>query len=102
MDRAHGHGHGITGETWLVNFACDSDFHINHRVLLHAAYLRPGTDGFTSPPKEGMLWILRPGSNPRSRVPEASTLTTRPPKPLHMVLIDPSFLKGQNIKIQIL
>ena len=41
------------------------------------------------PPKEGMLWIffarkirrLRPGSNPRSWVPEASMLTTRPPKP---------------------
>jgi hypothetical protein len=37
----------------------------------HAANLRHGTDGFTSPPKEGMLWIfspwkirrLRPGSN---------------------------------------
>jgi hypothetical protein len=44
--------------------------------LLHAA-------------KEGMLWIffarkiqrLWPGSNPRSWVPEASILTTRPPKP---------------------
>ena len=42
------------------------------------------------PPKEGMLWIffarkirrLWPGSNPRSWVPEASMLTTRPPKPL--------------------
>jgi len=45
---------------------------------------------FTSPPKEGMLriffvwkiWRLRPGLNPRSWVPEASKLTTRPPKPL--------------------
>jgi hypothetical protein len=25
---------------------------------LHAANLRHGTDGFTSPPKEGMLWIF--------------------------------------------
>jgi hypothetical protein len=49
---------GITGEKWPVNLACDSDFHVNHRVFLHAANLRHGTDGFTSPPKEGMLWIL--------------------------------------------
>ena len=42
------------------------------RDLLHAANLRHGTDGFTSPPKEGMLRIfsplkirwLRPGLNP--------------------------------------
>ena len=26
--------------------------------------------------------LLRPGSNPRTRVPEARMLTTRPPKPL--------------------
>jgi hypothetical protein len=36
----------------------DSNFHINRRVLLHAANLQHGTDGFTSPPKEGMLWIF--------------------------------------------
>jgi hypothetical protein len=49
-----------------------------------------GTDYFTSPPKEGMLWIfpagkirrIRSGANPRSWVPEASMLITRPPKPL--------------------
>jgi len=28
--------------------------------LLHAANLRHGTDGFTSPPKEGVLWIFSP------------------------------------------
>ena len=46
------------------------------------------------PRKEGMLWIffarkirrLRPGSNPRSWVPEASMLTTRPPQPLSTAL----------------
>jgi hypothetical protein len=37
-----------------------SNFHINHRVLLHAANLRHGTDGFTYHPKEGMLWFLSP------------------------------------------
>jgi hypothetical protein len=51
---------GITGEKWPAGLACDSDFHVNHRVLLHAANLRHGTDGFTSPPKEGMLWIFSP------------------------------------------
>jgi hypothetical protein len=30
------------GEKWPVNLACDSDFHVNHRVLLHAANLRHG------------------------------------------------------------
>jgi hypothetical protein len=54
----------------------------NSRDLLHAANLRHGTDGFTSPPKEGMLRIfsllkirrLRPGLNTRTWVPKASTL----------------------------
>jgi hypothetical protein len=48
------------GEKWPVNLACDSDFHVNCRVLLHAATLRHETDGFTYPPKEGMLWIFSP------------------------------------------
>ena len=46
------------------------------RDLLHAANLRHGTDGFTSPPKEGVLRIfsplkirrLRAGLNPRTWV----------------------------------
>jgi len=54
----------------------------NFRDLLHAADLWHETDGFTSPPKEGMLRIfsplkirrLRPGLNPRTGVPKASTL----------------------------
>jgi len=54
----------------------------NSRDLLHAANLRHGTDGFTSPPKEDVLRIflplkirrLRPGLNPRTWVPKASTL----------------------------
>jgi hypothetical protein len=44
----------IMGEKWLVNFACGSDFHVNHAKLRHE------TDGFTSPPKEGKLWIFSP------------------------------------------
>jgi len=52
------------------------------RDLLHAANLRQGTDGFTSPPKEGVLRIflplkirrLRPGLNLQTWVLKASTL----------------------------
>ena len=54
----------------------------NSRDLLHAANLRHGTDGFTSPPKEGVLKIfsslkigrLWPDLNPRTWVPKASKL----------------------------
>jgi len=59
-----------------------SDFHVIFRDLLHAVKLRHGTDGFTSPPKEYVLRIfspkkirrLRPGANPRTWIPKASTL----------------------------
>ena len=52
------------------------------RDLLHDADLRHWTDGFTSPPKEGVLRIffdlkirrLRPGLNPRTWVLKASKL----------------------------
>jgi len=62
----------------------------NSRNLLHAANLRRGAGGFTSPPKESVLRIfsplkirrLRPGLNPRTWVPKARTLTPRPPKPV--------------------
>jgi hypothetical protein len=50
----------ITGEKCPVNLACDSNFHVNHRVLQRAANLRHGTDSFTFPLKEGMLWIFSP------------------------------------------
>jgi len=54
----------------------------NSRDFLHAANLRHGTDGFTSPPKEGVLRVflplkirrLRPGLNLRTWVPKASAL----------------------------
>ena len=36
------------------------DFHATFRDLLHAANLQHGTDGFTSPPKEGVLRIFSP------------------------------------------
>ena len=69
-------------------------------IFLYAANLRHGTDGFTSPPKEGVLRIfsplkirrLQPGLNPRTRVLKASTLTPRPLKPLSPCLTGLHFL----------
>jgi hypothetical protein len=51
----------------------------NSRDLLYAENLRHGTDGFAIPPKEDVLSPLkirrlRPGLNPRTWVPKASTL----------------------------
>ena len=68
---------GITGEKWPVNFACDFDFHVN--------------PGFFDMPRKSATWetdLLPPQGRhavdffARSWVPEASMLTTRPPKPL--------------------
>jgi hypothetical protein len=45
-------------ELWVRNvrkFCLNADFHFTFRDLLHALKLRQGTDGFTSPPKEGVL-----------------------------------------------
>jgi hypothetical protein len=47
------------GEKWPRNFAESDDFHVTLgsftcRKALH------GTDGFTSPPKEGVLRIFSP------------------------------------------
>ena len=41
---------------------------------LHVVKLRHGTDGFTSPPKALKIRRLRPGANPPTWVPKASTL----------------------------
>jgi hypothetical protein len=85
------YGRGIrTGK-----FGRNADFCGTFRDLLHAANLRHGTHGFTSLPREGMLRIfpplkiqrLRLGLNPLTLVPEASTLTPRPPKPLNTLVL---------------
>jgi hypothetical protein len=58
---------GITCEKWPVNLACDSDSHVNHRVLLQicnmgqTALLPLPVDFFAR-----KIRRLRPGSNPRS------------------------------------
>jgi hypothetical protein len=48
------------GEKWPVKFNQTIRLPRYCWVLLHAAKLRHGTDGFTSPPKEGMLTIFSP------------------------------------------
>jgi len=66
----------------------------NSRDLLHAANLRHGTDGFTSPPKEGVLRIFFPFKNPTALAGfEPANLgtkdqhaTSRPPKPHSKIL----------------
>jgi hypothetical protein len=53
------------------------------RDLLHAANLRYGTDGFTFPPKEGLLGIFSPLKIRRLRPGlKGQHATTRPQKPL--------------------
>ena len=50
-------------ELWAGNvreFCLNVDFHVTYRDLLHAVKLRHGTDGFTSPPKKGLLRISSP------------------------------------------
>ena len=66
-------------ELWARNvreFCLNAEFQVTFRNLLRAVKLRHGTDGFTSPPKEGVLRIFffHPGANPRTWVPKASTL----------------------------
>jgi hypothetical protein len=80
---------------WTYDFCQQPVMICSCWVLLHAPKLGHGTDYLTSPPKEGMLRIfaskmrrLRPGLNPRTREPEASMLTSRPPKPLRQSLFD--------------
>jgi len=73
-------------ELWARNVrevCLNADFYVTFRNLLHAVKLRHGTDGFTSPPKKGVMRIffsalkirrLRPDVNPRTWVRKASTL----------------------------
>jgi hypothetical protein len=82
------------------------DFHVAFRDLLHAVNLRHGTDGFTSPPKEGALrtfspWKirrLRSGLNPRTWVPKASTLSLDHRSRL-IFLLNWDYFPGQHCRL---
>ena len=80
--RAPSGGRWNCGREISGNFAEITTSTLHLGIFLHAVKLRHGTDGFTSPPKEGVLRIffalkirrLRPGVNQRAFVPKASTL----------------------------
>ena len=72
------------------------DFHVTLRDLLHAVNLRHGTDGFTSPPREGVLRIFffalenptaSAGFEPANFGTKGQHGTSRPPKP-HSDMLD--------------
>jgi len=70
-------------ELWARNtpeFCINSEFHVTLRELLHAVKLRHGTDGFTSPPKEGVLRIFHPKN--LNLCTKGQHAACRPPKPL--------------------
>ena len=77
------------------------DFHVAFRGLLHAVNLRHGTDGFTSPPKEGVLRIFSTASDgfePANLGTKGQHATSRPPKPLKSralyIYITPLYFHG--------
>jgi len=93
-------------ELWARNvrkFCLNADFHFTFRDLLHAVKLRHGTDGFTSPPKEGVLRIFfRPknptasaGCEPANLGTKGQHATSRPPKPPGQML-----LLGMNLRFR--
>ena len=62
------------------------------RDLLHAANVRHGTNGFTSPPKEGVLRIFRlrnptnlAGFEPANLGTKGQHATPRPPKMINLI-----------------
>jgi len=60
------HARAPSGGRWNCSremsgkFCLNGDFHVTFRDLLHAVKLRQGTNGFTYPPKEGVLRIFSP------------------------------------------
>jgi hypothetical protein len=80
--RAPNGGRWNCGRKMSGKFSLNTIFHVTFRDLLHAVKLRHVTDGFTSPPMEGVLRIfsalktrrLRPGANPRNWIRKASYL----------------------------
>jgi hypothetical protein len=68
-------------ELWARNvqkFCLNFDLRVTFRDLLHAVKLRDGTDGFTSPPKEGVLRIFfRPRNSTASAGFEPANLGTK-------------------------
>jgi hypothetical protein len=64
-------------------FCLNVDFHVTFGDFLHAVKLGRGTDGFTFPAKEGVLWIFASaGCEPANLGTKGQHATSRPPKSL--------------------
>jgi hypothetical protein len=73
-------------------------FHVTFSDLLHAVKLRHGTEGFTFPPKEGVLRIFFRPKNPtasKTWVPAAS----RPPKSLTLARYCYAVRHGKKVQL---
>jgi hypothetical protein len=71
------------GEKWPRIFAESGDFHVTFGFFLHAVNLRHGTDGFTSPPKEGPKNpTASAGFEHANSGTKGQHATSRSPKPL--------------------
>jgi len=85
--RAPSGGRWNCGREMSGKFCLNTDLHVTFRDHLHAVKLRHGTDGFTSPPKEGVLRIFfRPknptataGCEPANSGTKGQHATSRPP-----------------------
>ena len=83
-------GRTLRGREMFRHVSSRIRFPRNSRDLLHAANLRHGTDGFTSPPKEGVLRIFFALKNPTASArfepanlgTKGQHATARPPKPM--------------------
>ena len=82
---------------------------LKFRDLLHAASLRHGTDGFTSPPKEGVLGFFRPKNSKASAGFEPANLgtkgqhaTPRPPKSIILEYVHFYLTRVWNFEISAL
>jgi hypothetical protein len=85
------HARTPSGGRWNYGrlFCLNAEFHVTFRDLLQAVKLRHGADGFTSPPKKGVLRIFSSKNSTASAGFEPANLgtkgqhaTSRPPKPL--------------------
>jgi hypothetical protein len=76
-------------ELWARNireFCLNADFHVTFRDLLYTVNLH-GTDGFTSPLKDGPKNLTASaGCEPATLVTKCQHATSRPPKPMDMAV----------------
>ena len=100
---------GTVGEKMSGKFCLNTDSQVTFRDLLQAVKLRHGTDGFTSPPKEGVLRIFFRPKNPTASAGfELANLGTKgqhatsiPPKPLTTGVSITGYLIKQSAKASV-